>query len=66
MGRNIRTREVHDSLCIRSSPKENLSLTHYMLSAWWLHILDRIGHYVIRPGAIVKILIMTNNTMTLC
>ena len=38
---------------------------HYMLSAWWLHLLDGLGHYIIQTGAIAQIILMTNNTMTL-
>ena len=37
-----------------------------MLSAWWLHLLDRLRHYVIRPIAMAQILMMTNNIMYLC
>ena len=47
MGRHRRMREGHDYPFIRSFPKENLILTHYMLSAWWLHLLDGLGLYVI-------------------
>ena len=36
-----------------------------MLIPWWLHLLDRLGHYVIRPRAIAQILMITNNVMTL-
>ena len=35
-----------------------------MLRAWWLHILDGLGHYVIRQGAIEQVLVTTNNIMT--
>ena len=52
MVRHRLMREGHDSLCIRYSPKENLILTHYMLSAWWLHILDELVQYAIRPETI--------------
>ena len=34
MGRHRDTSEGHDSLLIRASPKDNLILTKYMLSAW--------------------------------
>ena len=47
MGGHILTREGHESLCLRSFPKNNLILMHYMLSALWLHLIDGIGHYVI-------------------
>ena len=36
-----------------------------MLSAWWLHLLDGIGQYVIRPGETAHIIMMTNNIMAL-
>ena len=65
MGRHRLTREGNYSLCIRALPKENLILTHYMLSAWWLYLLDRLGHYVIHPGAIAQIIMISNNIMTL-
>ena len=44
MARHGRTSEGHESICIRAFPKENLILTHYMFSAWWLNLLDRLGH----------------------
>ena len=50
VGGNMRMREVHDSLCLRAFPKDNIILTHYMLSAWWLHITDGLLHYIICPG----------------
>ena len=58
-------REVYDYLCIRFFPKDNLVLPHYILGAWWLHLLDGLGHYVIYLVEIAYILIMTNNVMTL-
>ena len=61
MGWNRCTREGHDSLCLRDFPKENLTLTHYMIIARWLHSLDGILHYIKRPGEVAKILVMTNN-----
>ena len=33
MGGHICMRERHDSLCLRASPKDNIILTHYILSA---------------------------------
>ena len=30
-----------------------------------MHLLDVLGHYVIFPGALIQILVMSNNTMTL-
>ena len=65
MVRNRRTREGNGCLCIRAFPKDNIILTHYMLREWWLHLLDRLGHYVICPGAIAQIIMMTNSIMNL-
>ena len=59
------TREGDDYICLRDFPKGILILTHYMASTWRLHILDGLGHYVIRPGLVSKILVTTNNIMTL-
>ena len=36
-----------------------------MISIWSLHLLDGLGHYFIRLGAVSHILVMTNNIMTL-
>ena len=36
-----------------------------MLSAWWLHLRDGLGYYVIHPGKIEKALVIANNIMTL-
>ena len=63
-GRHGRKREGHDSLCIRDLPKENLILMQYIHIALWLHLLDELVHYVIHPGAIAQILMITNNVMT--
>ena len=38
---------------------------HYMISAWWLHLLNGLGHYFIRLDTIEQVLVMTNNIMTL-
>ena len=40
MGRHRSVREVHGSIYSRAVPKDNLIVTHYMISAWWLHLLD--------------------------
>ena len=36
-----------------------------MISALWLRLLDGLEHYVILPGAVANILLMTNNIMDL-
>ena len=64
MGRHIRTREVDDSLCIRSFPNQNLILTHYIISAWLFHLLYGLGKYIIRPGSFAQVLVIINNIMT--
>ena len=58
--------EGHDSPFLRAFPKDNFVLTHYMISGWWLHLLGGIGHYLIRPGAVAHIMVMTNNIINLC
>ena len=60
------TKEVDDSYSSGPFVTENLILTHYMLSKWWLHILYRLGHYVIHPLVVAQILVMTNNITHLC
>ena len=37
---------------------------HYMISVRWLHLLDRLGHYIIQTGAIEQVLVMARNLMT--
>ena len=58
-------KEVDDSLCIIYFLVKNLILTHYMFSVWWLHLLYGLGDYVIHPGAIEQVMVMTNNIITL-
>ena len=65
MGRNRRAREVNNSLCLGAFPKKNLILTHYMLSAWWLQIMDVLGHYLIHLEVMKQVLVMNNNIMAL-
>ena len=65
MGLHRRKNGVDGSICLRAFPKENPTHTHYMLSLWWLHLLYGLVNYVILPGAIGQVLLMTNNTMTL-
>ena len=59
------TREVGDSLRLQTFPKKNLILPQYIISAWWFHLLYGLGNYFICPGAIEKVLVTTNNIMTL-
>ena len=60
-----RIREGDDSLCLKASPKENIILTHYIISAWWLHLMDGLGYYVIHLGEVAQILVINNNIKTL-
>ena len=46
-------------------PKENLTIAHYIIRARWLHLLDGLKHYIIHPGEIEQVLLMTNNIITL-
>ena len=46
------TMKGDESLCLRAFPKENLILAHYILSAWWLHLMEIMVHYVVQPGEI--------------
>ena len=65
MGGHRHMREVHDSLCLRDFPNYNPILIQYMISTCWLHLMDGLGHYIIRPGAVAHILNVTNNIMAL-
>ena len=38
---------------------------HYIISMWWLNLLNELGHYVIRLGEIEQMILMTNNIITL-
>ena len=38
---------------------------YYMFSMWWLNLLNGLGQYVILPGGIEQVLVMTNNIITL-
>ena len=38
---------------------------HYMVSVWWLNLLNGLGQYFILPGDIEQVLVMTNNIITL-
>ena len=65
MGIQRRTREGYESLCLRAFPKENIILKHYMIIAWWLYLLDILGHYIILVGSAAQIMVMTNNITSL-
>ena len=34
------TREGYEYLCLRVFSKENLILVHFMLTVWWMYLLD--------------------------
>ena len=38
---------------------------HYMISVWWLNLLDGLGQYVTLPVDIEQVVVMTNNIITL-
>ena len=65
MGWCRRIREGNYPQHLRAFPIKNLILTHYMLSACWLNILDGLGHHVICPGSIEQVMVMNNNIMIL-
>ena len=65
MGRYNHNRERDTSPCIEAFPKENLSITEYMITAWRIKKLDVLGHYIIRPIEMEKLLIMKTNLTTL-
>ena len=45
--------------------RENIILADYMLSTWWLRLMELIGHYIIFPSIVAQIIVMTNNIMNL-
>ena len=59
------TREGDDVQHRRALPKKTPTLTHYILSAWRLHLLERLGYCVIRPGETKQVLVMINNIINL-
>ena len=58
-------REVDDSQHLREFSNKKFILTNYIISSCWLHLLYGLGNYVILPGEIEQVLVMTNNIMTL-
>ena len=60
-----RTKRVYDSQHLRAFPEKNLIIMHYMISVWWFHLLDRLVHYLIRPGFIEQVLVITNSIINL-
>ena len=65
MGGQRHMGERDDCLCLRASPEDDIILTHYMISAWWSHLMGVLGHYVICLGVVKQIFLMTNNIMIL-
>ena len=65
MGGHIHIKEEDDSQHLRKFPNKNLILTHYMLRAWWLNLLDGMVYHVIRLGKIEQVLLMNTNIMTM-
>ena len=61
---HICTREGHKPQHLRVFPKKNLVLTHYMISALWLHLLSGLGHYDICPQDIEQVMVIFSNLIT--
>ena len=36
-----------------------------MISVWWIHLIIVSGNYVIQPGAIEQVTVMTNKRITM-
>ena len=66
------TREVDVSQWPKYFPEQHLVLTHYMLSLWWMNFLTGLVHYLIQPGAVDQVMVMTTSlvdmsyTYTIC
>ena len=54
-----------DTQCLEVFPKKYIILIYYILSAWWIHLLEKFGPYIIQPGEIEQVLLMTTNLMDL-
>ena len=65
MSGHRRMREGHEFLYLRDYPKENIVLSHYMISAWWLHLMYGLEQCVIHPGTVAQIMVTTKNIMNL-
>ena len=65
MGRCRRKRDIDSPPWVEAFHKKNLILTHCMLTAWWLNILDGLGNYIILPGEMEQLLVMTIYLATL-
>ena len=72
IGRIPTNRGVDVSLWPKSFPEQHLVLTHYMLSLWWMNFLTGLVHYLIQPGAVDQVMVMTTSlvdmsyTYTIC
>ena len=59
MGGCQHTREVDVSHWPKYFPDKYLVLTHYMLSLWWTDFLTGLGQYLIQPGEVDQVMLMT-------
>ena len=50
---------------LEAFPKENITLTHYIITACWLKLLGGLGHYIILLVAMEQLLVMTKNLTAL-
>ena len=58
-------REGYKPQKLRVYPNQNIIILHYILRLRWIHLLIGSGNYVIQPGAIEQILVMTTKLTTL-
>ena len=57
------TRERGDPQHLRFFPNQNLVFMYYMISAWWFYLPVGLVHYVIQPGSVEQVIVMSNNLM---
>ena len=61
MGRCQFKREGNNFQYPKDLPKQYLTLTHCVLSVWWMNLMAVLGNYVIRPGEVYKVMMMTTS-----
>ena len=59
MGGCQHTREVYVHHWSKYLPKQYIVLTQYMLSLWWINFLTGLGQYLIQPGTVDQLMVMT-------
>ena len=60
-----RTREGYDYKNLRDFPEKNPLLKHYIINTWWLNLLGRLGHSLILPGPIKRVITRTKKSLPL-